>query len=148
MKKERRNYHPLLIILFASGMLPNEALNKLPRTTKHNWKHFEHDNYNGSEWVESYIKQFDNIKDVFQSKFTARVIKTILKTRRRYYKMHGEIKHNKNLLKLHADSIVVSVEDMARFFGVTVHRAGKFYGISKDWYYIQKRKLICPTSLL
>ena len=48
----------------------NYKLQQLPRTTKHHWKQFKHDHYFGYEWVEAYIKQFDDIKDVFQSKFT------------------------------------------------------------------------------
>lgn len=148
MYQTKRNYHPLIIILFASGMLSPYELSKLPRTTKHNWKQFEHNNYFGHQWAETYIKQFDDIKDVFQSKFTARAIKTILKTRRGYYKMLGELVHHKNLLKLHAKNIVTSIEDMARFSKVTIVKACKFYGISKDWYYAQKRKITCLTSVL
>ena len=128
-------------------MLSSEELHQLPRTTKHNWKHFNHDSYYGYHWAEGYIKQFDDIKDVFQSRFTARAIKTILKTRRGYYKMLGELVHHKNLLKQHANSIVTSIEDMAQFSKVTIVKACKFYGISKDWYYAQKRKITCKAAL-
>ena len=143
----RRNYHPLVIILFTSGMLSLEELQQLPRTTKHHWKQFKHDHYFGYEWAATYIKQFDDIKDIFQSEFTTRAIKTILKTRRGFYNMLGELVHHKNLLKLHATSIVTSVEDMASFSNVTIAKACKFYGISKDWYYAQKRKISCSISL-
>ena len=145
--QSKRNYHPLIIILFTSGMLSTQELNELPRTTKYNWKHFNHDNYFGHQWAENYIKQFDDIKDVFQSKFTAHAIKTILKTRRGFYNMLGELVHHKNLLKQHASSIITSIEDMAKFSNVTIVKACKFYGISKDWYYAQKRKVSCSTSL-
>jgi len=145
--QSKRNYHPLIIILFASKMLSAHELSQIPRTTKHNWKQFNHNNYYGYHLAESYIKQFDDIKDVFQSKFTARAIKTILKTRRGFYNMLGELAHHKNLLKQHANSIVTSIEDMAQFSKVTVTKASKFYGISKDWYYAQKRKIVCKTSL-
>lgn len=143
----KRNYHPLIIILYVNGMLSLDELNYIPRTTKYNWKQFEHHNYYGYEWARDYIKQLDDIKDVFQSKFTARAIKTILKTRRGYYKMLGELVHHKNLLKQHADSIISSVEDMASFSNVTIVRACKFYGVSKDWYYAQKRRVSCSASL-
>ncbi|MBV7270735.1 hypothetical protein [Winogradskyella luteola] len=143
----KRNYHPLIIVLFASGMLSLQELNEIPRTTKYNWRQFNHNSYYGHHLVESYIKQFDDIKDVFQSKFTARAIKTILKTRRGFYNMLGELAYHKNLLKRHANSIVTSIEDMAEFSRVTITKACKFYGISKDWYYAQKRKIVCKTSL-
>jgi len=54
--QSKRNYHPLIIILFTSGMLSTQELNELPRTTKYNWKHFNHDNYFGHQWAENYIK--------------------------------------------------------------------------------------------
>ncbi len=128
-------------------MLSLEELNEIPRTTKHNWSQFNHNNYYGYHLVEGYIKQFDDIKDVFQSKFTARAIKTILKTRRGFYNMLGELVHHKNLLKQHANSIVTSIEDISQFSKVTITKACKFYGISKDWYYAQKRKTTCSSSL-
>ena len=128
-------------------MLSINELDHIPRTTKYNWKQFEHHNYYGYEWALDYIKQFDDIKDVFQSKFTARAIKTILKTRKGFYNMLGELVHHKNLLKQHANSIITSIEDMARFSNVTISKACKFYGISKDWYYAQKRKVRCSVSL-
>ncbi len=143
----KRNYHPLIVILFNSGMLSVRELDQIPRTTRYNWRNFSHDNYYGNEWATSYIKQFDDIKDVFQSKFTARAIRTILRTRRGYYKMLGELVHHKNLLKQHASSIVTSIEDMTQFSNTTITKACKFYGISKDWYYAQKRKVTCSASL-
>jgi len=127
-------------------MLSTEDLKELPRTTKYNWNHFKHEDYYGVELVTDYIKQFDDIKDIYQSKYTARAVKTILKVRKGYYKMLGELVHHKKLLALHADSIVSSVEDMALFTGVTVIKSCKFYGVSKDWYYNQKNKIICELS--
>ena len=62
--------------------------------------------------------------------------------------MLGELTHHKNLLKLHANSIIASVEEMARFSGVSVKKACKFYGTSKDWYYAQKQKNVCNLSPL
>lgn len=52
----KRNYHPLVIILFVGGMLSIEELNQLSKTTKNNWKQFEHENYFGYQWVEKYLK--------------------------------------------------------------------------------------------
>lgn len=140
----KKRYHPLIIIiLFTSGMLSNDELGNIASTNKYNWSDFKHEDYYGYDWAENYISQFDDIKDIFKSKFTTRAIKTILKTRRGYYKMLGELAHNKNLMKLHADSILTSVEEMAEFSDVTIKKACKFYGISTDWYYNQKQKLIC-----
>ncbi len=36
-------------------MLSDQELNEFPITTKHNWKHSNHDNYFGYHWAEEYI---------------------------------------------------------------------------------------------
>lgn len=144
----KRNYHPLVILLYTSGMLSLEELNKLPRTTKYNWNQFKHENYHGYELATDYIQQFDDIKDIYQSKYTARAVKTILRARKGYYNMLSEVTHHKKLLNLHANSIIDSVENMAKLTGITVRKACKFYGISKDWYYYHRNKIVCELSPL
>ncbi|WP_405610846.1 hypothetical protein [Polaribacter sp. Asnod1-A03] len=75
----KRNYHPLVILLYVSGMLDAKQLCKLPKTTKHNWNQFKHENYYGNDWTTDYIAQFEAIKDVFSSKFFSRNKKRISK---------------------------------------------------------------------
>lgn len=57
----KRNYHPMIILLYASGMLDTKQIRELPKTTKYNWNQFSHENYYGTDWVSSYVEQFDNI---------------------------------------------------------------------------------------
>lgn len=142
----KQKHHPLVILLYTSNMLPKEALQEIPRTTKFHWNSFNHEDYYGHQWAKDYIEQLDEIKDVFKSKYAFRAVRTLLKTRKEFYSMLGELKHHKKLLKLHADSIIASVEDMAQFAGLTVKQACKYYGISKDWYYNEKNKIICELS--
>ena len=63
----KNNYHPLIILLFTSGMLSEQSIKQIPRTTRYNWRKFQHDNYHGYEWAQPYINDFDDIKEVFQS---------------------------------------------------------------------------------
>ena len=142
----KRNYHPIIILLYVSGMLGIEQLNQLPKTTKYNWNKFKHENYYGSDWAETYIEQFDNIKDVFANAFLYKAMRFMVKSNRDYHNMLKEFAHNKKLLKLHAKSIVTSIEQMNAFAKVSVKTACKYYGISKDWYYLQKRKIYCDIS--
>ena len=144
----KRNYHPIIIVLYVSGMLDVQQLNQLPKTTKHNWNQFKHENYFGMEWAEKYIHQFDAIKEVFASAFLYKSLRFMVKSHRGYHKMLQELTYNKNLLKLHANTIITSIEDMCAFAKVNVKTACKFYGISKDWYYLQKRKIVCEISPL
>jgi DNA-binding transcriptional regulator GbsR (MarR family) len=127
-------------------MLDIKQLQELPKTTKHNWNQFKHENYYGNEWAESYINQFDNIKEVFASAFLYKSIRFLIETRKGYLHMLGEFSNNKQLLKLHADKIIYAVEKMKSLAKVNVVTACKYYGVSKDWYYLQKRKLICSIN--
>lgn len=127
-------------------MLDDKQIAKIPKTTKHNWKQFAHENYYGSDWTSDYIEQFDAIKDVFASKFLFKSLRFLAETRKGYLNMLGELTHNKNLLKLHASKIVDSIEHLASISKVSVVSACKYYGVSKDWYYNQKRKLVCELS--
>lgn len=139
----KRNYHPLIIVMYASGMLDDKQIAQIPKTTRYNWKHFAHENYYGNDWTTNYIEQFDEIKDVFASKFLFKSLRFLTETRKGYLHMLGELAHNKKLLKLHASKIVSSIEHLASLSKVSVITACRYYGVSKDWYYREKRKLIC-----
>lgn len=143
----KRNYHPLVIFLYASGMLDAKQIAQIPKTTRYNWKQFAHEKYYGNDWITDYIEQFDTIKEVFASKFLFKSLRFLAETRKGYLHMLGEVTHNKNLLKLHASKIVNSVEHLASIPKVSVVTACKYYGVSKDWYYSEKRKLTCNLSL-
>ncbi|CAL2080910.1 hypothetical protein [Tenacibaculum sp. 190524A02b] len=142
----KRCYHPLLIVLYTSDMLSDQQIAQIPKTTRHNWKKFTHQEYYGYQWATDYIEQFDAIKEVYASKFLFTSLRFLIATRKGYLHMLGELAHNKNLLQLHASKIVSSINHLASLSKVSVVTACKYYGVSKDWYYIQKRKLICNLS--
>ena len=96
----KRNYHPLVIILYTSGMLDQKQIAQIPKTTRYNWSQFDHKNYYGNDWTTDYIKQFDAVKDVFASKFLFKSLRFLTKTRKGYLDMLGELAQNKKLLKL------------------------------------------------
>ena len=137
----KRNYHPLIILLYVSGMLDVNQVAKLPKTTKFNWNKFCHENYYGNDWAKNYINQFEDIKSVFTSAFLFKSLRFLIETRKGYLNMLQEFSHNKQLLKLHANKIITSIKKMKSLANVNVKTACKYYGVSKDWYYNQKRKL-------
>jgi hypothetical protein len=145
-KMYKKNYHPLAIFLYASGMLDVKQDGELPETTKYNWNQFKHENYYETDWVSSYINQFDNIKDVFASAFPYKSLRFLIETRKGYLNMLQEFSHSKQLLKLHANKIITSIENMKSLANVNVKTACKYYGISKDWYYREKAKIVCSIS--
>ncbi|WP_339883497.1 hypothetical protein [Polaribacter vadi] len=142
----KRNYHPLVVLLYTSGMLDMRQIGELPKTTKYNWNQFKHENYYGTDWVSSYINQFEDIKTVFASAFLYKSLRFLIETRKGYLSMLQEFSYNKQLLKLHADKIISSIEKMKSLANVNVVTACKYYGISKDWYYREKAKIVCSIS--
>ena len=95
----KRNYYPLVKLLYASGMLDTKQLCELPKTTKYNWNQFKHENYYGTEWVTSYIDQFEDIKTVFASAFLYKSLRFLIETRKGYLNMLQEFSHNKQLFQ-------------------------------------------------
>jgi len=85
-------------------------------------------------------------KEVFASAFLFKAMRFMVKSHRGYHNMLKELAHNKNLLQLHAKSIITAIEQMRVFAKIPVKTACKYYGISKDWYYLQKRKIHCEIS--
>ena len=142
----KRTYHPFIIVLYTSNMLNHEQLAQIPKTTKHNWNKFSHEDCYGYDWAIDYIKQFEEIKEVFASKFLFSSLRFLAMTRQGYLHILGELANHKKLLKRHASKIITSIEYLANFTGVTVISACKYYGVSKDWYYSEKRKLVCNVS--
>ena len=142
----KRNYHPLIILLYASGMLDINQIAQIPKTTKYNWNQFKHENYYGNDWAKNYIHQFEEIKSVFASAFLYKSLRFLIETRKGYLCMLQEFSYNKQLLKLHANKIITSIEKMKSLAKVNVKTACKYYGISKDWYYREKAKIVCNIS--
>lgn len=142
----KRNYHPLIVLLYVSGMLDTKQLSELPRTTKFNWNQFRHENYYGNDWAEKYINQFEDIKTVFASAFLFKSLRFLVETRKGYLAILQEFSYNKQLLKLHANKIIASIEKMKSLAKVNITTACKYYGISKDWYYREKAKIVCVIS--
>ena len=144
----KRKYHPILIIMYISGIMDQQQIKQLPKTTRWRWNKFNHKDYYGYEMAIPYIEQFDNIKDVFASSFLYKAMRFMVKSHRGYQNMLKELAYNKNLLKLHAKSIIESIEQMNSFAKVKVITACNYYGVSKDWYYAQKKRVYCELSPL
>ncbi len=93
----KRNYHPLIVLLYVSGMLDTKQLSELPRTTKFNWNQFRHENYYGNDWAEKYINQFEDIKTVFASAFLFKSLRFLVETRKGYLAILQEFSYRELL---------------------------------------------------
>jgi len=124
-------------------MLSHEQVQQIPKTTLSYWKHFQHKKCFGADWAENYIDQFDAIKDVYSSSFIYQATVLMLQSRKGFLSIINEVTNSKRLIKKHATTIIQSIDGMRIKTTLRVGSICRYYGISKDWYYRQKKKLIC-----
>ncbi len=144
----KRSYHPLVCMLYMHGMLTEAQMKQLPKTTKHNWNHYDHEDHFGHEWIQDFLADFDDIKSVFQRKHLMKTLKLICVMSNGYHEIMTEIGSQKRLLQKHASTIIGCIERTAEYAKVNVDSVCKYYGISRDWYYRQRNKLVCQKSIL
>lgn len=144
----KRSYHPLVSILYMHGMLPDEQIKQLPKTTRHNWNNYSHSDHFGYEWIEDFLVDFEDIQAVFKRKHLMRTLKLICVMSNGFHKIMEDIGSKKTLLQKHASTILECIEQTAGYAKINVKSVCNYYGVSRDWYYRQRNKLSCSKSLL
>jgi transposase InsO family protein len=143
----KRTYHPLIIVLYTSGMLSEQQIKEIPKTTRWNWDKFiaeQHFHYN---WTEDYVKDLNNFTKIYQQKQLYSTIKFLLQLNKGYSQILNQITSSKKLLKDNAKSIVNSIDRVTSSSKIKTQTACKFYNVSKDWYHREKRKLNCSLNV-
>ena len=144
----KRKYHPLIILLYVSNMLAKEQIMQIPNTTLSYWNNFTHDDCYGAEWAGKYIHQFDQIKDVYSSSFLFKSMVFMVQSRQGFLRIIEDLNDSKKMMRKHAKAIIESVEVMRNKSNFSLNTICKYFGISRDWYYAQKRKVICLNNPL
>jgi transposase InsO family protein len=144
----KRKYHPLVVLLYASNMLNKEQTKQIPKTTRAYWNEFDHNNYYGADWAEKYIDQFDQIKEVYASSFLFKSMVFMVQARQGFMKIIQEVKESKTLIRKHAQAMVKSVDFMRKKTKLKVDSICKYLDISRDWYFKQKKKVVCQMNPL
>lgn len=127
-------------------MLDVEQLENIPKNTRNNWDKFKHESYDCDEWIQPYLKNFEDIRDVYTRAHLYKTMKTIVSISNGYRKVLSEITKHKKTLKNNADTIVNSIDKLIKVSNIKTKRACSFYGVSKEWYYREKRKIRCSLS--
>lgn len=142
----KRNYHPLVILFYTYGMLDSEQLNAIPKNTRSNWNKFKHEHYDCTNWVAPYLLQFDDLKSIFMREHLRKTILIMISISDGFHKVLSSITKKKSLIKDNALSIITSIDTLVRVSNIKIARVCNFYGVTKDWYYREKRKIICSIS--
>lgn len=142
----KRNYHPLIILFYAYGMLDKEQLSSIPKNTRNNWNKFKHENYDLDDWVKPFLVQFEDIKTIYMRMHLRKTMVLLLQISNGFHEVLSSITKNKTFLKNNANTIVSSIDRLTNVSQLKIDRICDFYGVTKNWYYKEKRKLKCAVS--
>ncbi len=127
-------------------MLDHEQLAYIPKNTRNNWNKFKHDNYDCNDWVSPFLVQFEDIKTIYMREHLRKTILLLITISNGYQNVLSSITKKKSLVKQNAKTIVTSIESLVKVSNINIVRACRFYGVSKDWFYREKRKVYCSLS--
>lgn len=147
MQDYKRKYHPLIIIMYKSGMLDYSQLKNIPRNTRWRWNKFDHCDYYGFEIVEDYIQKFDEIKNVYSNKFMYKATRFMCTMSNGYRKIISDYENKKSIVRNNATDIIKSIDRLRISVPMSIKTICRIFGINKDWYYRNKNKLQCSKSI-
>ena len=147
MTHKKRNYHPLIPVLYAKGLLGKQQLNKIPKRTLQHWNKNKDKTYDFESWVMPSEEHIEGIKKTYERKQLKKVIQFIIKVSDGYHRVLTNVNKNKTVLKENAEYIIGSIDEIVFQSHIKVKRACKFYGVSSDWYYREKRKVNCALNI-
>lgn len=143
----KRKYHPLIIIMYSSGMLDHIQLKDIPRNTRWRWNNFNHSDYYGHELVEDYTQKFDEIKNVYSNKYLFKATRFMCSMSDGFNKIISEFEQKKSILRKNVLDIVASIDRMRQHSNMNAKNVCRVFGVSKDWYYRHRNDFKCSHSI-
>lgn len=147
MIHHKNNYHPLFIVLFVLDLLPHEAVQQIPRTTRNEWKNKNLQKTFGFSFCALYIKYFDDVVFAHKYTFSRYAFSIIIDIQKTFLSITQNALLYKKLLRTQAHNIVEHITTIA-LKGFSVKQACKLFGIKKSWYQYHKRKINCPLNAI
>ncbi len=143
----KRNYHPLIPLFYRKGMLSNQQLNEIPKRTLQHWSKNKNQHYDFNDWVQPFTNNLEDIKKTYERVHLKKMMEFMIKISDGYQCVLNEVTSNKKVLKENAKPIIASIDAIVSLSKMKVKRACKFYGVSSDWYYREKRKINCSLNV-
>lgn len=144
----KKNYHPLIIILYVSNMLSPDKLAIIPSSTRYRWNKFSHDNYDLEEWCLEYIKQFEEIKEIHNKKSLHRAVKVLTKMSKGYCEIMESIEDGNKLMRDNALNLTKNIKELSNYTKLPIKKIVKLFGVTTDWYYRHREQKGCKISPL
>lgn len=147
MTHYKRNYHPLIPVFYSKGLLNKQQLDEIPKRTLQHWKKNKNKNYDFNHWVIPFTEHIEDIQKTYERKQLKKAMQFIIKISDGYHHILNNVTENKKILKQNAKYIISSIDEIISLSNIKVKRACKFYGVSSDWYYREKRKANCSLNV-
>ena len=84
-----------------------------------------------------------DIQKTYERIHLKKMMQFMIKVSDGYQNVLKQVNGNKKIVKQNAGHIVKSINEIVSLSKIKVKRACKFYGVSSDWYYREKRKVNC-----
>jgi hypothetical protein len=139
-------YHPLVILLYHSNMLSIKQIENIPRSTRYRWDKFEHQDYYGTEWADSYVNQFEQIKQVYARKNLYRTVKFLCTMSQGFENIMDGVQSKNKVLRENAIQFTRSIKQFSKLSRQPISKVLRLFGSNNDWYYRNREKQGCKIS--
>jgi putative transposase len=147
MHHHKNQYHPLFIILYVLDLLPYQAAQQIPRTTRNDWKQKKFEHSFGFTHCALYLKHFNDVAYAHKYSFTRYTLSIAIQIQKTFLAITQQSSQYKKLLRTQAHNIVEHITTLA-LKGFSVAQACKLFGLKTSWYHYHKRKINCPLNAL
>jgi len=143
--RPKTSYHPYVLVAFCLNCLPPELLNRIPRSTRHEWRHKDQVALYGYEWYLENKQLFGTLQEVAASKKLLLINRALLR-----------VIALKRFMELYQDQIKGNIFQITEVVLNTIYKISEVIGCkatlkyldgSYGWYLQLRRKLRCSSSL-
>ncbi len=143
----KRNYHPLVSIFYSKGILSKEQVQQIPERTRQHWNKNKEKPYDFDHWIRPFTEHIEDVQKIYQRTQLKKTIQFVIKISDGYQQILNQINGNKKIVQQNASHIVKAIDQIISLSSIKTKRACRFYGVSSDWYYREKRKVNCSLNI-
>ncbi len=143
----KRTYNPLIPLFYTKGILTSQQIDKIPKRTLQHWTKNKNKPYAFDHWVTPFVNHIDDIQKTYERIHLKKAIKIMITISDGYRRVLSQITESKKIVKQHSKHIISAIDEIVSVSSCKVKRACKFYGVSTDWYYREKRKIKCDLNI-
>lgn len=143
----KRNYHPLIPLFYSKGMLNKHQVQQIPMRTRQHWNKNNNKQYDFDHWIKPFTEHIEDVQKIYERTQLKKTMQFVIRVSDGYHHILNQISGNKKIVKQNATHVVNAIDQIVSLSNIKVKRACKFYGVSSDWYYREKRKINCSLNI-